>query len=190
LLGTLIAARLLLGLIFLGSAASKVLDPGRLPRVIRSYALLPERAIKPAAVALTIAELGLGVALLGGWRSSLVGACAAGLLLVFAAAIAVNAVRRTTIDCGCGGWEGPIPVGWPMVARNLLLASVAAVVAADPPESLPSLLRQDRVEGSAVIAFALCAGLILVVSAVARSAVGLLRVTRAVIEALPSAKTS
>ncbi|MGI8998912.1 MAG: MauE/DoxX family redox-associated membrane protein, partial [Candidatus Limnocylindria bacterium] len=45
-------------------------SPTRFHRVIRSYALLPAWAIKPATLALPIVELGLAVALLGGWGST------------------------------------------------------------------------------------------------------------------------
>lgn len=188
-LDTLIATRLLLGLVFVGSGLSKLLNPSRLPRVIRSYSLLPGSAIVPAAFALPIAELGLAGGLLVGWATRLVAAGAACLLLLFAAAIAVNVTRSAAIDCGCFGWEGPTQVGWLLVGRNLVLAFLAAVIAASPPDSIPTLIEESRIHVSEVIALTLCAGLILVVSAVAGIAARVVRAARALAVTLPSADT-
>jgi hypothetical protein len=110
--------------------------------------------------------------------------------VVFAAAIATNVLRRNSIDCGCGGWEGQSSIGWPVVARNVILAAVAVTVATDSPGSIPSLLVRHQVAASELLALALCAQLVLVVYAVARSAVELLRVAQAVAGALPSGKAS
>jgi len=187
LLETLVAVRILLGLIFLGGAVPKLLDLGRFHRVIRSYALLPAWAIKPATLALPIVELGLAVALLGGWGSTLAGASATGLLVVFAAVIAVNVVRRTAIDCGCGGWEGPTSVGWSLVARNLILASAAAAVAAHSPESMLTLLNRHVISVSDIVALALCAGLVLIAFTVAHRTMALLGASRTLAEMLESA---
>jgi hypothetical protein len=54
------------------------------------------------------------------------------LLLVFAAAMAINIRRgRTQIDCGCGLSALRQGLGWPLVARNLALAAVLGLRLAD-----------------------------------------------------------
>ena len=65
---------------------------------------------------------------------------AAALLGLYGLAMAINLGRgRDTIDCGCHGFSGRQRMaGW-MVLRNLLLATVAAVLArfTDRPEPMP-----------------------------------------------------
>ena len=52
------------------------------------------------------------------------------LLLLFAAAMAVNLRRgRADIDCGCALGLLKERISWPLVARNLVLAAAAAVIA-------------------------------------------------------------
>ena len=189
-LDILIAARLVLALVLLVAAASKLLALDRFNRVVRSYALLPELAVAPVTFALPGAELALAVALLGGWSSRLVATCAVALLVVFAAAIAANVLRRNTIDCGCGGWEGPTAVGWPLVARNLVLASVAVAIAARPPQSIPALLAEGRMAAEDIVALALCAMLSLVVVSVAQRAIALLRTARSVAKVIPAGQST
>ncbi|MEF9603853.1 methylamine utilization protein MauE, partial [Paracoccus sp. PXZ] len=59
---------------------------------------------------------------------------AAGLLLVFAAALAINVLRgRTQIDCGCFRNGLKQPVSWLLVLRNLVLTGLALAVAAGLP---------------------------------------------------------
>jgi hypothetical protein len=81
----------------------------------------------------------------------------AALLLVYAAAMAVNIVRgRTHIDCGCLGFgTSRASLGWELVARNMLLAAVALAAAALPvaPRALGAI---DAISGiGAIVAFAL-----------------------------------
>ena len=65
---------------------------------------------------------------------------AAFLLTLYGLAIAINLGRgREAIDCGCHGFSGRQRIaGW-MVVRNLLLATLAALLAAltHLPEPLP-----------------------------------------------------
>lgn len=186
----LIAARLVLGLVLLVAGSSKLLALDRFNRVVRSYALLPELAIAPITLALPVAELLLAVALLGGWSSRLAATCAVVLLVLFATAIAANVLRRNTIDCGCGGWQGPTTVGWPLVARNVILISAAVAVAAQPPQSIPALLAQGRMAAEDIVALALCAMLSLVVVSATQRAIALLRTARSVAEVIPAAQSS
>ena len=64
------------------------------------------------------------------------------LLLIFAAALAVNVLRgRTWIDCGCFRNGLKQTVSWLLVARNIGLAAAAvAVVGLLPASGLPRVL--------------------------------------------------
>ncbi len=123
-----LAASICAGLIFIVAAAAKLRHRDVLPGVIANYRLLPDWLVLPAAVALPVAEIVIGVALLvDRWP---VAAPLAGiaLLLVFAAAMAINIRRgRTQIDCGCGLSALRQGLGWPLVVRNLALAALLAL---------------------------------------------------------------
>jgi hypothetical protein len=69
---------------------------------------------------------------------------AAALLLGYATVIAINLLRgRTQIDCGCGGARQPL--AWSLVARNVVLAAIAALIA------LPSLIDTTLWEAAAAM---------------------------------------
>lgn len=55
-------------------------------------------------------------------------ALAGALLLAYAAAMAWHRRAGHALDCGCGG--EPLPLSWALVARNAVLALLAAVAAA------------------------------------------------------------
>jgi Methylamine utilisation protein MauE len=69
---------------------------------------------------------------------------AAALLLGYATVIAINLLRgRSQIDCGCGGARQPL--AWSLVARNVVLAAIAALIA------LPSLIDATLWEAAAAM---------------------------------------
>ena len=121
------AASIGVGAIFLVAAIAKLRNRALLPGVIANYRLLPEMLVTPAAILLPITELGVGAALILGSRP-LAPLLAMALLLVFAAAMAINIRRgRRHIDCGCGHAGLRQDLGWGMVARNLVLVALLAL---------------------------------------------------------------
>jgi hypothetical protein len=108
---------------------------------VGQYRLLPVALVPAAATGLLLAECVVLAGLLSpplppapfAWG-------AAALLTLYALAMAINLGRgREAIDCGCHGFSGRQRIaGW-MVARNLLLATVAALLArlTHLPEPLP-----------------------------------------------------
>jgi hypothetical protein len=117
---------LALAALFAASAAHKLLAREQWPAIVRQYRLLPEVLATQAAVLLPLAETLAATGLL--WpRARAAGAItAATLLLVYAAALAINLGRgRTAIDCGCFGPQRRQGIAPWMVGRNLALAAMA-----------------------------------------------------------------
>jgi hypothetical protein len=129
LFGTAIAIGLA-GLLF-SAAWHKVAFHAAFVAALGNYRLLPSWLVRPAAALLPVAEAALALGWLAGGRGRLVASATAALLLVYAAALAVNLLRgRRQIDCGCGfsGAAGDEqPLSWWLVTRNVLLASLAGL---------------------------------------------------------------
>ena len=122
------------GLVFLTAGIGKFRHRAVLPGVIADYRLLPQPLVSPASTVLPIAEMAVGSALLMGLTPAPVLAAML-LLALFAGAMAINILRgRRHIHCGCGRPELHQALGWPLVARNLLLvALIAPRLLATPP---------------------------------------------------------
>ncbi len=125
----LTAAFLLAGVLATAGAA-KLRDPVAFAGAVANYRLLPPALVAPFALALPPAELATALGLLVP-ASRPAAAWAAGfLLLLFAAAMAVNLLRgRRDVDCGCHGGLLRQRIAWPLVWRNLALAAGAAALA-------------------------------------------------------------
>jgi hypothetical protein len=119
-----LAASIGIGLIFVTAGAAKVRHRALLEGVVANYRILPPRLVAPVARLLPGLEIAVGLTLIAGL--GLVPALAAtGVLLAFAAAMAVNVRRgRLTIDCGCGLSHLRQHVSWALVVRNAVLAAL------------------------------------------------------------------
>jgi hypothetical protein len=117
-----LAASVGVGLILLIAGVEKWRHRTLLPGVIANYRLLPAALVAPAAIALPVAEILIGGTLIAGFAPLPV-MLAILLLGLFGLAMAINIVRgRSQIDCGCGRSQLRHPIGWPLVARNTVLA--------------------------------------------------------------------
>jgi len=95
------------------------------------YRLLPPALLPLAAVLVPACEVLLGIAWLAAPPAG-PAVLTAALLLLYAAAIAINLLRgRVHIGCGCGfgGTGKDLPLSWWLVGRNLLLAGLALAAA-------------------------------------------------------------
>jgi hypothetical protein len=155
-----IVLRTALALLFLVAAGHKLRDLGHFRATLADYRLLPATLTRPAAVVVTGAELAVAAALIvpGPRRLGLAGA--AGLLVVYAFAVAVNLARgRRDLDCGCAGPAARRAIsGW-LVARNAVLAVFA--LAGLVPVHARALLWVDvvTVAGATLVLAALYAAL-------------------------------
>ena len=119
-------------LLFASAARHKWRDLRGFRRALDDYALLPARSVPAAATGLAALETGIALGLLVPGAGALPALAGAGLLLVYAAAIALNLWRgRGHIDCGCGASD--VTIGPGLVVRNAGL-SVLLALAARPAE--------------------------------------------------------
>ncbi|MEV6522568.1 MauE/DoxX family redox-associated membrane protein [Longispora sp. NPDC051575] len=126
-----LAARCLLGLVFLASVSTKVTGPaayGAFVRSVRRMRLFPPALVAPVAAVVVVAEAAIVVLVaVPTVATALAGfAVAAGLLLAFAGGIALTVRRGTSTTCRCFG-ASTVPLGPAHVVRNLLLVAVAVV---------------------------------------------------------------
>lgn len=123
------ALRGALAALMLAAAAHKLRDLAGFRRAVEDYRILPASALPAVVLLLPLAEGVAAIAILFGSTTGLI--AVAGLLLLYAAAIAINLQRgRRAIDCGClaFGKTGQ-PIHTRMVVRNALLAMLSLGVA-------------------------------------------------------------
>jgi len=103
-----VAARLILGVVLIWAGVSKV---GNLPGSVSAaaaYQILPYDVAKVVGNALPFCEIGLGLALIVGLFTRVMGVLGALMMLAFIIAIASVWARGISIDCGCFGDGGPL----------------------------------------------------------------------------------
>ena len=146
--------RAALALLFFVAATHKLRDVAAFQRTFGDYRLVPNALGARLALLVAPAELSVAMLLVAPDTSALGKMGAAGLLVVYGAAVGVNLVRgRRHIDCGCAGPHARRPIGGGLVARNALLA--AAALAALVPVRPRGLVWVDALTVSgAVVALA------------------------------------
>jgi len=141
----IVIAVALIAALLIHAAATKLADRVLFEQHLAAYGVSPALQLA-ASWLLPIAEAAAVVAMLTPWRGA-GAAVALGLLLLYAAVMAWHLARGHRPDCGCGG--EPIRLSWWLVARNLFLASIAAIA------SLPATDRPLGVADFGVAAAAL-----------------------------------
>lgn len=113
-----------LTLLFAVGAVTKARHFARFSAQLAEYRLVPERVVTLAAAIVTLSEALIALALPWPGLQDAASLTAAGLLLIYAAAIAVNLLRRRDyIDCGCG--DTPVLLTPWLLLRNGVLAAAA-----------------------------------------------------------------
>ncbi len=138
----LVFLRLILAAVFLFAAFPKLLDPVSFARDIDNYRMLPDAMIGIVALALPVAEIAIGLALVTGLHARGAAIVAALLLLAFAGGMVQAIARGIDLDCGCFGHYVEAQVSWWTVGRNLTLTAFAAIVTLGPDMPLWPLLRR------------------------------------------------
>lgn len=130
---------LALALLFLHAAWHKWRAGVRFEAQLAEYRLLPEALVPGTARVLMLLEFAVALGLVLPLLRQPAALVAAGLLALYAIAIAVNLVRgRHHIDCGCGDTPQLLSV-W-LVLRNLFLLAAALVSALPAAPRAPATL--------------------------------------------------
>jgi uncharacterized membrane protein len=125
-IGALLAG--LFALLFAVAAVHKLRGRAHFAEVFAAYRLLP-KGFEHASLVVPVLEALIALGLLVPAIRALAACAGAALLALYALAIAVNLRRgRRELSCGCGGPHERRPIAAWMVARNLMLAAVLAVL--------------------------------------------------------------
>jgi thiol-disulfide isomerase/thioredoxin len=166
----LVAARLLLGLVFALAGLAKLADRNGTREAVLAFGS-PARIAGVLAIALPAAELAVAILLLPA-RTAVYGAIGAvALLVLFTAALANALARGRSPDCHCFGQLHSTPTSWRTLARSgALLAAALVVLVAGIVEPPPSAIAWiGDLEGAELLALvvALACSIVLAVGAVA-----------------------
>jgi uncharacterized membrane protein YphA (DoxX/SURF4 family) len=134
--------RLGLAAVWLVSGAIKAADSNQTYAAVKAYQILPDGLVSPAAAAMPFLELALGLLVLLGIGTRLVGVLSALLLLVYIAGVAQSWARGLSIDCGCFGGGGQVAAGQTQYPQEILRDTgflVLAVWLAVRPRTLLSV---------------------------------------------------
>jgi methylamine dehydrogenase accessory protein MauD len=124
---TLLVARLLLAGVFTVAGVAKLADrPGSRQATVNFG--LPSSLAAPLGLLLPLAELTVAAALIPTSTVFWGAAGALALLLLFIAGIGINLARGKKPYCHCFGQLHSAPAGWKTLARNGVLAALAAVL--------------------------------------------------------------
>ncbi len=124
----LLAARIILGFIFVFAAVSKAAEPESFAQAIANYKLLPDFLINISAIVLPWIELSAGLLLLFGISVKENSAILSGLLIIFIAAIFISLLRGLDIDCGCYGTVDGSKVGLIKILENVGLLLLGLIL--------------------------------------------------------------
>ena len=129
----LLIIRLLLAIVFLVAGLAKMLDRAGSRQSFVDFGF-PERLARPLALALPPVELAVAMLLVFN-TTSWVGAIGTfSLLLLFIAVMTYNLAKGRKPDCHCFGQLHSDPIGWDTIARNSILALLAAFLIWQGPD--------------------------------------------------------
>ena len=123
-----LAARIVVGLVFLLYGLDKITHPDNFSRAIANYRLLPEALVNLVAVTLPWVECVCGLLLLAGQWVRSAALVSAFLLSVFVVAVSITLARGLDIACGCLDADAGRKVGMKLLVEDLLLLGAAAVL--------------------------------------------------------------
>ncbi len=128
-----LAARLVVGGVWIVAGALKLPDPAASVRAVRAYDLLPESVVPTVGHLLPVLEVVVGLCLVLGLLTRVMAVVSALLFVAFIVGIASAWARGLQIECGCfggGGYDAGASDDYPWeIARDvgLLLASAYLV---------------------------------------------------------------
>ena len=123
----LVIARLLLAAVFAVAGAAKLADLPGSRAAIAGFGV-PDRLAAPLGTILPCVELAIAALLLPAETATAAGFAAFALLILFSVGISASMARGEAPECHCFGQLHSKPAGAQTLARNLILAVVAAFV--------------------------------------------------------------
>jgi uncharacterized membrane protein YphA (DoxX/SURF4 family) len=96
-----LAARWVLGGMFVYASYNKILAPAVFAKIIYGYGLFPAMFINLIAIMVPFLELVAGLALIIGFYPRSAALIVNAMLLVFITALSINLIRGHEFDCGC-----------------------------------------------------------------------------------------
>ena len=127
-----LAARLVIGSLFVYASIYKIFDPAEFSVAIRNYMILPPQWSNLAALTLPWIELAAGSLLILGIQTRPAALLTTGMMAVFLAAVIYAYTTGLDIDCGCFSSavdsEGRIGLFHVFRESGLFLASLAIVL--------------------------------------------------------------
>lgn len=96
-----LAARWILGTIFIYASFHKIISPADFAKIIYGYGLFPGFSINLIAIILPFVEFISGLALIVGIYPRSVVLVINGMLLAFIIVLSINLIRGYKFDCGC-----------------------------------------------------------------------------------------
>ena len=124
----LLAARLILGAIFLMSATPKLVAPRQFANDVQQYRLLPHPLASAFGYALPYTELAAAALLLTGFYTEWAALGVAVMLVTFMIAVGVAMARKLNLTCSCFGLLYRERVGWSTQIRDGILLAVALFI--------------------------------------------------------------
>ena len=135
-----LAARLVIGAVWVVAGASKISDPAQSVAAVRGYQLLPSSIVPTVGQLLPVIEVVVGLMLVLGLLTRGAAVLSAILYAAFVVGIASVWARGITIDCGCfggGGFDPDATSQYPWeIARDIALMGASVFVAWVPATRL------------------------------------------------------
>ena len=103
-----LAARLILGIVLIWAGASKVTNLAGSIQATAAYQILPYELAKVVGQTLPFIEIGVGILLVIGLFTRIMGVVGSLMMLAFVIAISSVWARGISIDCGCFGEGGAV----------------------------------------------------------------------------------
>ena len=124
-----LAARIILGGIFVYASVDKILQPAAFAEAVYNYQILPDSLINLTAIFLPWIELILGGCLITSIWLPGAALIANSLLVAFTGALLFNLARGLDIHCGCftTGTEAGVSNAW-YVLRDILFLGIGGLV--------------------------------------------------------------
>jgi len=118
-----LAARWILGGMFVYASYNKVLAPAVFAKIIYGYGLFPAMFINLIAIIVPFLELVAGLALIVGFYPRSAALIVNAMLLVFITALSINLIRGYEFDCGCFSINASTQESYagPLIIRDFLI---------------------------------------------------------------------